>query len=177
MSSSVPHYCTFVLSLRTCHQSPHTQALTLYMSLTLFTRRRVRASLAESCPANSSPFSISRLLSHTFAARVLNPALLPPALHAIRRAIFPDDALGPARVLPSKDEVVAIKRECARVIVEVVPPHVRAIFFATGDVTLMRDDVEGSLDLFADSYLNKHLIVNIVELVFLRLFPEISEER
>jgi hypothetical protein len=148
--------------------------------LSVFTLRLrcVRASLAESCPpANASLFSTSRLLSHTFTARVLNPAILPPALHAIRRAIFPDDALGPARVPPSEDEVVAIKRECARVIVEVVPPHVRAIFFATGDVTLMRNDVEGTLDLFADSYLNKHLIVNIVELIFLRLFPEISEER
>lgn len=106
---------------------------------------------------------------------MLNPAILPPALHAIRRAIFPDDALGPARVPPSEDEVVAIKRECARVIVEVVPPHFRATFFATKDVALMRNDVEGSLDMFADSYLNKHLIVNIVELVFLRLFPEIGE--
>lgn len=64
---------------------------------------------------------------------MLNPALLPPALQAIRRAIFPDDALGPARVPPSDDEVVAIRRECARVIVEVVPPYVRAKYFATGD--------------------------------------------
>jgi hypothetical protein len=149
------------------------------LSLSVFTQRLPRES--KPCrilsPANASLFSTSRLLSHTFTARVLNPAILPPALHAIRRAIFPDDALGPARVPPSEDEVVAIKRECARVIVEAVPPHVRAIYFATGDVTLMRDDVEGTLDLFADSYLNKHLIVNIVELIFLRLFPEISEER
>ena len=116
------------------------------------------------------------MLSHTLHARVLNPALLPPALQAIRRAIFPDDALGPARVPPSDDEVVAIRRECARVIVEVVPPYVRAKYFATGDVATMRGDVEDSLDLFADSFINKHLVVEIVELIFLRLFPEIGEE-
>jgi hypothetical protein len=40
----------------------------------------------------------------------------------------------------------------------------------------MRGDVEDSLDLFADSFINKHLVVEIVELVFLRLFPEIGEE-
>jgi len=106
----------------------------------------------------------------------LNPALLPPALQAIRRAIFPDDALGPARVPPSDDEVLAIRRECARVIVEVVPSYVRAKYFATDDVAAMRGDVEMSLDLFADSFINKHLIVDIVELIFLRLFPEIGEE-
>merc|ERR1711974_222344 len=60
------------------------------------------------CCTNSR---FDRLLSHTIHARVLNPALLPPALQAIRRAIFPDDALGPARVPPSDDEVVAIRRE------------------------------------------------------------------
>ena len=126
--------------------------------------------------ADKLPFILHRLLSHTIHARVLNPALLPPALQAIRRAIFPDDALGPARVPPLDDEVVAIRRECARVIVEVVPPYVRSKYFATGDVAIMRDDVEESLDLFADSFINKHLIVDIVELIFLRLFPEIGEE-
>lgn len=106
----------------------------------------------------------------------MDPALLPPALQAIRRAIFPDDALGPARVPPDGDGVLAIRRECARVIVEVVPPYVRSKYFATQDVAAMRDDVEDSLDLFADSFINKHLVVEIVELIFLRLFPEIGEE-
>lgn len=109
---------------------------------------------------------------------MLNPGLLPPALHAVRAAIFPSNALGPARVTPDDDEVLAIKRECARVIVEAMPPLVRAKFFATADAALMRADVEASmLDVFADSYLNKHLLVEIVELIVLRLFPEIGEER
>jgi hypothetical protein len=107
---------------------------------------------------------------------VLNPALLPPALQATRRAIFPDDALGPARVPPGDDETLAIRRECARVIVELVPPFVRGKYFATDDVAAMREDVEDSLGLFADSFVNKHLVVDIVELIFLRLFPEIGEE-
>lgn len=109
---------------------------------------------------------------------MLNPALLPPALHAIRAAIFPSNALGPARVTPTEDETLAIKRECARVVVEAMPPFLRAKFFATADVASMRANVEDSmLDLFADSYLNKHLVVEIVELIVLRLFPEIGEER
>lgn len=118
-----------------------------------------------------------RLLSHAIHTRILNPALLPPALQAVRSAIFPDNALGPARVPPSEDEIVAIRRECARAIVEVVPPYVRAKFFATDDVDSAREDVEDSLDLFADAYINKHLIVEVVELIVMRLFPEIAEEQ
>ena len=135
-----------------------------------FSRARVRGILS------LTALGLHRLLSHTIHTHVLNPALLPPALQAIRRAIFPDDALGPARVPPSDDEVVAIRRECARVIVEVVPPYVRSKYFATSDVAIMRGDVEDSLDLFADSFINKHLVVEIVELIFLRLFPEIGEQ-
>ena len=118
-----------------------------------------------------------RLLSHTIHTRVLTLTLLPPALEAIRRAIFPDDALGPARVPPTDVETLAIKRECARVIVEVIPPYVRGKYFATEDPELMRADVEEFIGLlFGDSFINKHLIVEIVELIFLRLFPEIGEE-
>ena len=106
---------------------------------------------------------------------MLNPTLLPPALEAIRRAIFPDDALGPARIPPTDVETIAIKRESARVIVEVIPPYVRGKYFATEDAELMRADVEDFVGLlFGDSFINKHLIVEIVEVVFLKLFPEIG---
>ena len=98
-------------------------------------------------------------------------------MQSVRRAIFPDDALGPARVLPSDVETLAIKRECARVIVEIVPPFVRGKYFATDDVELMRADVEDWIGLlFGDAFINKHLVVEIVECIVLRLFPEIGEE-
>lgn len=172
MPSSIPHYCFFVFCLRAylAYASAHvTRCMVVFLHMAK--RKGMSADpFTDSC-------STSRLLSHTFQSRVLNPAMLPPALQAIRRAIFPDDALGPARVPPSEDEVIAIKRECSRVIVEVLPPFIRQKYFATENVASMRHDVEGSLDLFADSYINKHLVVEIVELIVLRLFPEIAEER
>lgn len=57
-----------------------------------------------------------------------------------------------------------------------MPPVVRERFFATTDVEAMRRDVEGTLELFADQYVNKHLIMGAVELLVVRLFPELSEE-
>ena len=40
----------------------------------------------------------------------------------------------------------------------------------------MRQDVERTLDLFDDSYINKHLIISAVELVVVRLFPELGDD-
>lgn len=102
------------------------------------------------------------------------PDLLPRILLAIRGALFPDNALAPTRRTPTSAEVTEIKRECAKTIVEIVPRPVRSLFFATKDMDLMRQDVESTLDLFADSYINKHLVVSAVELLAVRLFPELG---
>lgn len=39
----------------------------------------------------------------------------------------------------------------------------------------MRGEVEGILNVLGDSYLNKHLVFGIVELVVVRLVPEMGE--
>jgi len=108
--------------------------------------------------------------------KLLNPALLPPLLQAIRSATFPDNALAPPRVPPTSDEVVQIKRECAKAIVRAVPQAVRACYFATEDEERIVEDVDATLALFGDQYINKHLVIAIVELVVVRLFPELAEE-
>ena len=117
-----------------------------------------------------------RLLSSQIQAKLLRPAYIPPLLQAIRLAIFPDNALAEARVPPTADQVDEIKRVCAETIVNAVPEAVRNRYFATDDIVLMRQDVEATLELFADQYINKHLIVSAVELLVVRLFPELSEE-
>ena len=104
------------------------------------------------------------------------PDLLPRLLKAVRGAVFPDNALAPTRQTPTSAETTEIKRACAKTIVEAIPILVRNQYFATKDFDLMRQDVERTLDLFADSYINKHLIVSAVELIVVRLFPELGEE-
>lgn len=39
----------------------------------------------------------------------------------------------------------------------------------------MQENVERTLDLFSDPYINKHLIVSAVELFVVRLFPELGD--
>ncbi|KAF2214944.1 hypothetical protein CERZMDRAFT_66179 [Cercospora zeae-maydis SCOH1-5] len=126
------------------------------------------------CSTNSR---LDRLLSFQLHARVLNNAnkWLPSILQATRNALFPENVPAPARVPPTADETVQMRQECAAVIVDAVPDVVRARFFATGHVEVMRQDVEMELDvLLGDVYLNKHLVVRVVELVVARLFPELQ---
>lgn len=107
--------------------------------------------------------------------KLLDPALLPPVLHAIRSTAFPDNAVPPPRLPPERDEVIQIKDECARTVTELIPQPARTFFFATTEQDKMRDDVKETLDLFADAYLNKHLVVAALELIAVRLFPELGE--
>ncbi|KAI7341314.1 hypothetical protein KC315_g202 [Hortaea werneckii] len=124
------------------------------------------------CHTNSS---LDRLMCAQVHDQLLNPALLPTVLRAIRTAVFPDNAMAPARVPPTSEETLQIKRECARVIVEAVPDAVRTRYFATKDKETMRRDVEDRLDLFADPYVNKHLLVAALDLIVVRLFPELAD--
>jgi hypothetical protein len=118
----------------------------------------------------------SRLMAAEINARLSRPDLLPSVLQAIRSALFPDNALAAARVPPTSAETAEIKRVCASTIVEVIPKVIRNRYFGTADLDLARQDVEKTLDLFADSYINKHLIISAVELIVVRLFPELGED-
>lgn len=108
-------------------------------------------------------------------ARLSRPDLLPSVLQATRSALFPDNALAAAREPPTSAETAEIKRACANTIIEVVPQIIRSRYFGTTDIDLARQDVENTLDLFGDAYINKHLIISAVELVVVRLFPELGE--
>ena len=115
-------------------------------------------------------------MSTQIREKLFHPGIIPRLLLATRSALFPDNALAPTRQTPTSAEVEEIKRECARTIVEAIPGSIRSTYFATKDEDLMRQDVEDTLDLFADPYINRHLIISAVELLIVRLFPELSEE-
>jgi hypothetical protein len=123
---------------------------------------------------HEADYCCCRLMSEQIHERLLNPALVPLALQAIRHAVFPDNVLAPPRIPPTSEEVVEIRRECARAIVAVIPEPVRSIYFSTKDEELIRLDVERTLDLFSNAYINKHLVVAALELIAVHLFPELA---
>jgi hypothetical protein len=106
--------------------------------------------------------------------RVLNPTFLPILLRTIRATLFPNNAMGPARQVPSAAEAKAIKSRCAARLLGLLPPKVAAAFYASESRVVQLQQVEEVLDCLDDAYLNKHLIFQIVELIVLRLVPELG---
>lgn len=117
-----------------------------------------------------------RFLSHTIHKRILDPTFLPAILRTIRATLFPNNAPGPSRQSPSDDEAREIKHRCAASVLNLVPPNVAATYFATQDRNTQLAHIEEVLGCLDDSYLNKHLIFQIVELFVLRLVPELGEQ-
>ncbi|KAF2125772.1 hypothetical protein P153DRAFT_298998 [Dothidotthia symphoricarpi CBS 119687] len=119
---------------------------------------------------------LDRYLSHAIHTHVLNPASLPDILRTVRSTLFPNNTMGPSRQTPSEEEAKEIKRNCAAALLDIVPLKVAAAFFATTSHDAQFRQVEETLDCFDDAYLNKHLIFQIVELIVIRLFPELGEQ-
>ncbi|KAF1832204.1 hypothetical protein BDW02DRAFT_503525 [Decorospora gaudefroyi] len=118
---------------------------------------------------------LDRFLSHTIHTRILNPAFLPGVLRTLRATLFPNNAFGPPRQIPSDEESEAIKHCCAATLLNLVPPKVAAAFFASHERGAQVRQIEDTLSCLDDVYLNKHLVLQIVELIVLRLFPELGE--
>jgi len=51
---------------------------------------------------------------------------------------------------------------------------VRKVYSAGAERGDMISDVEGTLDVFGDAYLNRHFVFAIVEVLVVRLFPEMG---
>lgn len=119
--------------------------------------------------------TLFRFLSHTMHTKVLNPAFLPVLLRTFRATLFPNNTLAPPRQPPSEEEAKEIKRRCAATLLGLLPTKVAAAFFVSASPVEHLRQAEELLDCLDDAYLNKHLIFAIVELIVLRLVPELGE--
>lgn len=166
-----------------------------------------------------------RLLSHTIQTHLIDPSLLPTILRNLRSALFPNNAPGPATLVPpaNEAELLAIRRDCAMALLALIPRPLASLYFAgqhtgplarilagrPGPATATESDtpfgeapgaelnragnrqddgdendtdemvlrqLEGVLDVFGDAYCNKHLLYRALELVLVRLLPEIAEQ-
>lgn len=73
--------------------------------------------------------------------------------------------------------MLARRHECAISLLSLLPPAACRTFFGSGDPDLWASAVEGEmLDVFGDEYLNRHLAYAILELVVVRVLPELAEK-
>ena len=117
----------------------------------------------------------TRILSHAIQSHVLDPALLPTLLRTARAALFPNNAPAPPRIVPTASEQLLIRQRCAQTILTLIPARIKDIYFGPGIDRRVRE-MEDVLDVFGDSYCNKHLLYGIVELIIVRLIPEMAEK-
>ena len=121
-----------------------------------------------------------RFLSSSIRKHILPPSVLPPLLLNLRVALFPGNAQGPPTPEPpSSEKRLQIRKRCAEALLSLVPPLVSRVYFSVdsdedGEKEMI-GQVEQVLDVFGDAYLNKHIFYNILELVIVRLMPELGE--
>ena len=68
------------------------------------------------------------------------------------------------------------RHRAALAILGLIPPIVSRTFFASTDPEDWTTEVEDILDCFGNKEMNKHLIYGIIELVLVRMIPELAEK-
>lgn len=101
--------------------------------------------------------------------------LLPTLLRSARAALFPGNSLAASRPKPPLAEQLLIRRRCAETLLTLVPSAAQAVYFGPGTERRFTE-VEELLNVFQDSYCNKHLVYAILDLIVVRLIPEMAEK-
>ena len=119
----------------------------------------------------------ARFLDYLIQTYILPASLLPQLLLNARITLFPGNSLGgPAPPIPSVKEQLAIRKQAAESILSLVPPWVAQTFFASNKPQEWIEQVEDLLEIFSQPELNRHWIYGVLELVLVRLMPELAEK-
>ena len=117
-------------------------------------------------------------MHHTIHTQFQPSQLLPTLFRTLRQILFPNSSLPPpAPPAPCPSEVSDIRRTCALSLLSLLPAAVCKRFFGAEEKEDWVGEVEGELDAWGDEYLNKHLGYAILELIVVRVLPELGEQR
>lgn len=117
-------------------------------------------------------------MHHCIHTHLQPSQILPTLLRTLRQTLAPNSSLPPsAPQAPSVSEVSNIKRTCALSILSLLPSTLCKRFFGGEKTEDWIGEVEGELDAWGDEYLNKHLGYAILELIVVRVLPELGDQR
>ena len=107
---------------------------------------------------------------------LFSPSHLPALLLALRSTLFPGNhLLHQTRASPpSKAEKEAIRQQCAVSLLSLLPASVSTVYLGTTDAQAKTEAVETILDVLGDAYCLKHFLWATVELVLVRIMPELA---
>ncbi|KAL9016891.1 MAG: hypothetical protein Q9185_005746 [Variospora sp. 1 TL-2023] len=118
---------------------------------------------------------LDQYLHHLLINHILNASYIPTLLSTVRKNLFPRNALPPpAPEPPTPEQQAELKRQCAESLSALLPD------FLARAAGLSREglvkEVETELDVWSDAYLNKHLAYQILDLLVVRVLPELGEK-
>ncbi|KAL8652476.1 MAG: hypothetical protein Q9210_002656 [Variospora velana] len=118
---------------------------------------------------------LDQYLHHLIINHILNASYIPSLLSTIRKNLFPRNALPPAATEPPTPEQQAeLKGQCAESLSALLPDFLaRAAGLSQEGLV---KEVETELDVWSDAYLNKHLAYQILDLLVVRVLPEMGEK-
>ncbi|POR37218.1 Putative mRNA processing protein (Mss51) [Tolypocladium paradoxum] len=132
--------------------------------------------------------TLDRLLSHHIQS-LFSASHLSPILRTLRGVLFPNNTPGSTTLFPpsSDAELRALRRRAARCLWGLLPRGVRRVYFGGplwerragghgAEEESMVDEVEGLLMVLGDDYCNKHFMYSVLELILVRLMPELSDK-
>jgi len=130
----------------------------------------------EPCVRANTSFT-TRLLAHQIRKHLLQPSHLPPLLRTLRAALFPNNSAAAPRPTPDAAAVAATRRAAADALLACVPAPLASAYLAAAAAGrgALAARAEQLLDALADPYCNKHLLFGLLELVLVRLMPELAE--
>ncbi|EGX97126.1 PXA domain protein [Cordyceps militaris CM01] len=125
---------------------------------------------------------LDRLLSHHIQ-QMFSASHLPGLLRLLRGVLFPNNAPGQSTLRPpsSDDELAALRTRAASALLGLLPTGVAKVYLGGGALSAathggMVDGMEDLVRVLDDEYCNKHLMYSVLELILVRLMPELSEK-
>ncbi|CAG9937632.1 unnamed protein product, partial [Clonostachys rosea f. rosea IK726] len=135
--------------------------------------------------------TVDRFLSH-YIQSLISSSHLPHLLRTVRGVLFPNNAPGKSSLVPpsSDEELLALRRRAASALWSLVPSTAGRLYLGGrllhrggGDIAMERQDEERMVDqvecllmVFSDEYCNKHLVYGVLELVLVKLMPELIDK-
>lgn len=119
---------------------------------------------------------LNNILENTLLKTLKSPSLVATTIKAIRNNLFPTDGdMGPPRIEPDEAEFEAIRSTTKRSIIEVCEKFgaVNSLLIS-GSKDELDDVIEEFLTSFEGKRVNKHLVIRIVDLIVLRVLPELT---
>lgn len=110
---------------------------------------------------------------------MLSVTHLPSVLRTLRGVLFPNNAPGKSSLAPpsSDEEFIALRKRAAAALLGLLPTSVARVYFGGGaSGGAQRDGMEDLLMVLNDEYCNKHLMYSVLELILVRLMPELTEK-